>query len=198
YGADRGIKADLRKGRIDKGVRVDRVRSIGDVIGTEEPDVLRGSRGGNKLVGSSGDDRIYGRGGGDCLGGANGTNELFGGAGFDHYASSWLDCFKDRRSSSDVTYWPTTAINVDLLQGRGWRVGEVSNLTSIEGAYGTFDADNLLGDDKANEFYGGPGRDEIAGGAGDDFLDGGQETDTLNGGLGGDACVNGEVNIACE
>ena len=194
-----GIVADLRRGKVDKRADADVIASVADVSGSQHADVLKGSSEANTFYAGSGDDVLRGRGGGDCLLGENGTNELFGGPGFDYFAvSSVHDCSVYPSSGSNLSVAPTGSITVDLATGRAHRVGEESALTSIEGAYGTFEPDQLLGDDGDNELYGGPSRDEILGRDGDDFLDGGNEVDTLDGGAGNDECVNGEVTSLCE
>lgn len=191
------IRVDLARDRVDKGDALDVVRSISDLDATEADDVVLGNADANLFYGGGGNDDVRGRGGSDCLAGANGNNTLNGGKGFDFYAQSSLDCLNLPMPGSAL-FWPTGSINVDLEEGRAWRVGEESSLTAIEGVYGTFVADMIFGDAGDNKLYGGPGRDEVHGRDGTDFLDGGQGSDALDGGLGTDTCVNGEAVALCE
>ena len=84
-GADASVRVDLDDtaddGRDGEG---DNVRSdVEDIIGTDSPDVLVGSKRANELLGGGGRDRLVGLGGADGLIGGGGGDLLIGGKGSD-------------------------------------------------------------------------------------------------------------------
>lgn len=99
-----GIDADLRRGTVtDLGDRIDTVRRIENVTGSEGDDEIKGTDAANTLdgfdgddligcrsgndrgLGGEGEDRIAGNGGADILNGQSGDDTLNGGAGADRF-----------------------------------------------------------------------------------------------------------------
>ncbi|TVV75375.1 calcium-binding protein [Sphingomonas solaris] len=134
------------------------------------------------FAGGAGADVVTLGAGNDALAGGAGINRLDGGAGTD--TASW-----------------TTAVRADLSTGRAVSIGTAvfsDTLTGIENLGGSGFDDILIGDDRANTFYGvnvspGPGGNDIlAGRGGDDVLWGMDGDDILLGGRGADILIGGE------
>lgn len=81
---NRGIRADLRKGVVNKGGGdKDDLKGVENVVGTGKKDVIKGDGEANRLEGLNGNDRIKGRGGDDSIDGGAGRDRLDGGSGAD-------------------------------------------------------------------------------------------------------------------
>lgn len=76
------VTVDLTTGQAT-GFGNDTLRSIEDVIGTDDGDTLIGNGARNRLFGFAGPDHIEGRGGDDFLNGGAGTDVVDGGNGSD-------------------------------------------------------------------------------------------------------------------
>jgi hypothetical protein len=79
-----GVRVDLARGLARAGGELDRLRSIEDVAGTTQADVIAGDAGPNRLWGKFGRDQLVGRGGDDVLDG--GSSASFDGFADDNSA----------------------------------------------------------------------------------------------------------------
>jgi hypothetical protein len=92
------------------------------------------------------------------------------------------------RDTLNYSYY-STAVQVDLQQGRATNTGGVGDIEDVKGGSG---ADTLFGNDYANLLSGNGGNDILDGAAGSDSLYGGAGRDLLVGGLGGDTLDGGQ------
>ncbi|SNS82165.1 calcium-binding protein [Tropicimonas sediminicola] len=126
------------------------------LLGEAGADLVTGGAGKDRLSGGVGDDTLFGDAGDDILIGGDGADAIDGGAGIDlaSYAGS------------------NDAVVIDLAAGLasgGHATGD--QLAGIEGVEGTPFADDLTGDDAANQFRPGLGEDVVDGAGGFDILD---------------------------
>ena len=165
------------------------------LFGGDDADLIDGGLGNDRLFGEDGNDDLRGFVGDDELDGGRGDDLLDGGAGNDV-----IDGGKGGshgKAGHDLVYFAeaTTGVRVELLRdGKGTAtdgLGGSDSLRNIAGALGTVFADELLGDERDNEFRGGAGDDVIEGGKGDDALYGDAGTDTIHGGRGDDLLEGG-------
>lgn len=143
----------------------DRVERVENIIGSDQDDILVGSRSVNVLHGMAGDDEItggdasndmlYGDGGNDTI---TGRGSMFGGDGDDTMTS-----ISGRLSHH-------AARPKDTL-------------------YGDAGDDAMTGGTGADSLFGGLGNDIINGGDGDDLIHGGDGVNRLGGGSGADTFV---------
>ncbi|MEW5728060.1 MAG: calcium-binding protein [Pseudomonadota bacterium] len=135
--------------------------TIGDdvLLGTPEPEAMRGLRG---------DDVLFGAGGDDILDGGIGDDRLEGGDGFDSY---------DGGPGTDTLSFHVSQAPafVDLSSGSVQAGGVFEFAQEIENLSGSAFGDTLLGDDHDNLLMGGAGLDLLGGGLGDDVLVGGAD-----------------------
>lgn len=168
-GAPTGVSVDLIVGDAGDGYgTVDRIVSVGNIIGSPFEDVLIGDGNDNWIRAGAGD---------DFLAGNQGNNILDGGAGNDTvgYQGDW---------------YLVPGLKVDLATGVATnQFGERDTLIGIENVVGTLHDDELAGDRKANRLSGGSGDDTLLGRAGDDVLSGGVGNNVLDGGEGSDTVV---------
>jgi Ca2+-binding RTX toxin-like protein len=142
------------------------------LTGDDARNHLDGFLGNDILDGGAGDDTLKGNVGNDTLIGGRGSDRLDGGEGTDiaDYSTMSLDT--------------NGGVIVDLAFGTGslfTATGvETDTLTSIEGAFGTSNADSLTGNDQDNLFSAGKGDDIVRGGLGADKMDGGEGVDALD------------------
>ena len=80
--SNRGVRVNLRAG-VARGMGVDRLFGIQDVLGSRFADVLDGNARDNALDGWQGDDMLRGRAGSDALSGGGGNDVLLGDRGQD-------------------------------------------------------------------------------------------------------------------
>ncbi|BCW88353.1 hypothetical protein sos41_14920 [Alphaproteobacteria bacterium SO-S41] len=150
--------------------------SIENIIGTQFGDLLGGNDVQNTIQGGLGNDYLYGAGGDDLLDGGVGADVLEGQAGYDYavYASA----------AAGVTVF---------LGGAVFNTGEAAGDTynSIEGVFGSNQADLIAGDEGDNTIFGVGGNDLLFGGGGQDYLLGGDGDDQLQGGRGADLMDGG-------
>jgi Ca2+-binding RTX toxin-like protein len=150
--------------------------SIERILGSDGEDWIAGTNADESLLGRGGNDRLWGRFGADVLDGGSGTDL----AGYE------------------------SAVTADLMFGY-LNTGEAAGdqYIGIEGIFGSFDQDDLRGDDNDNDLYGNRGSDllhgrggvdEIWGDRGSDTLWGDQGDDTLDGGSGNDTMYGGLDN----
>jgi Ca2+-binding RTX toxin-like protein len=150
----------------DQGAIDDHYRSIENVIGSAYGDGMGGDDKANLLRGGAGDDFVSGLGGADTLD---------GGRGYD-----------------TSSFFATEGATVDLRITGPQNTGEgMDVLISIEGLYGSFEADHLTGNDRANGFLALDGDDVVLGLGGADTLNGGSGSNTLDGGAGRDLLIVG-------
>jgi Ca2+-binding RTX toxin-like protein len=148
-------------------------------------DQIDGGRGHDELHGDDGADTMFGRVGDDTLAGGAGDDSLWGGSG--HDVISGDDGF-------DIAAFEGDGVSLSLLIQEQWQEipsGEVW-LTGVEGLYGTYGSDRLIGDAGDNYLSGGSwvGLDgEMA--EGDDVLRGGDGNDVLSLNARGNATVAG-------
>lgn len=183
-GSSTPIVADLAEGTINSGERVDEIKNVAGVGGSEASDVLVGDRGANPLYGNGGDDELTGRGGEDFLSTGAGDDRAAGGRGFD--LLDLLTAFGGPGLDDD-TYASSGAV-ADLDAGTvvgGSDVG-TDTIFGMEAVGGTLGNDVLAGDEQANTLVSFGGDDELTGADGDDSLEPGAGNDTLDGGKGSD------------
>jgi len=147
------------------GSRDERVYGLAgddDLFGGRGDDILFGDAGQDLLVGERGDDELNGGDGSDLLAGEEGDDALNGGNGYDYADYFYADA----------------GIVLNLAAGTA-SDGDGGNdtLQSIEGAYGSRNADTLRGDAGVNELFGEAGNDTLIGGDGQDLTVGGAGAD---------------------
>lgn len=154
---------------------------FGDIIyGTDVANILRGFDGLDFLSGRDGADTLDGGDDNDLLNGGLGADSLIGGAG----------------TSDQADYFNATASVRADLSNAATNTGEAAGDTysGIEGLYGSFHSDTLVGNNSANILTGANGNDVLYALGGDDTLYGGNDNDTLRGGLGADQ-LSGDAGI---
>ncbi|BEL10809.1 hypothetical protein Q0Z83_090000 [Actinoplanes sichuanensis] len=159
-------------------------------------DTLHGGNGDDHVWGEEGDDRIHGEAGQDDLAGYQGSDYLHGGDGDDSLAGDVYtdgiaaDVMLGGAGFDQVDYGDyQKAISVDLDGARrdDGRPGEHDTVGSdVEGIYGGWAGDRLVGNAADNGIMGYTGDDVIHGGGGNDWLDGLDGSDRVYGGAGDD------------
>jgi Ca2+-binding RTX toxin-like protein len=161
------------------------------IVGTAQPNIIRGDEGDDSLTGGVGNDTVEGGVGNDLMiwnnGDNNDTND--GGAGRD------ITQVNGAVNAGDIfTYQP----GADPTRTRFDRTNLVPFFIDISGATETLDLNTLGGNDSITgtgapailaQLDGGAGQDTLNGGGGPDLLEGGTDTDTLNGGAGDDRVI---------
>jgi Ca2+-binding RTX toxin-like protein len=151
--------------------------SIENITGSAFGDVLTGDPNANTLTGLGGNDTLAGGGGDDTLNGGAGVDSLDGGADYDRISFFALNATQG--VSADLT--------TQTIANDGF--GNAETMTGIESfGLATSFADNLNGNNQANEFFVGTG-DQAYGQGGDDtfwiagvplLASGGDGVDTIN------------------
>lgn len=113
-------------------------------------------------IGSKYNDTIVGDSHDNTLTGGAGSDVLNGGAGFD---------IVSYQTTNGENYY--NGVYINLATGVTGRDATGDQLVSIEGVYGSWGDDTLIGDSGANRLSGAFGKDTLDGGAGADVLDGG-------------------------
>jgi Ca2+-binding RTX toxin-like protein len=160
-------------------------------------DFLVGEAGRDELFGGAGDDNLYSFGGispddhqdtvsGEVLTGGNGDDSFFGSGG-----TEVLNSGAGRDGAWYLGDPADLVINLRTGTGSGGSA-EGDTLISIEGAFGGYGNDTLIGNDRANNLYGDEGDDSLIGAAGDDTLGGANGADVLSGGAGRDWAFYGD------
>lgn len=170
---------DILEYKLDGPLIVDlaaTTKSVEDVVGTNDSDVITASSTGVRLEGLDGNDTLTGGAGNDTLYGGHGDDAMDGGGG-----------------RNIATYELShNAVTVDLSitgpQFTGAYAG-TDTLTNIQLLFGSAHDDVLTGDSHANVLIGDAGNDILNGGAGNDVLEGGNGQDTLTGGAGADTFI---------
>lgn len=140
-------------------------------------DSLRGIEG---VAGSAHADTLTGDAGDNDLFGLGGADHIVGGGGFDFARFDFAP----------------KSVTVDLSAGTASGEGS-DTLVGIEGVTGSAGGDVLIGDNRANSFFGLKGDDGLGGFGGDDLLVGGPGADTLTGGRGNDDMFGGPGSDLC-
>lgn len=149
------------------------------LFGTDEDNVLRGTKDQYISYGNGGNDTLYGSAVNDLIYGESGNDTILAGEGVDIiYGGTGDDTIK-AGADNDLVY------------------GEDGNDT-IDGGTGNDTLYGGTGDDTVNAgegddvVYGEDGNDTIDGGAGNDTIDAGTENDVISGGEGDDTLAGGE------
>lgn len=163
--------------------------SIEQFNGSAESDTMVASNlQGARFAGGDGVDYLYGGDQGDWLQGGKGADYINGGAGFDTV------------SYADTAYGITAETYFDGDASHGRTEGKITagewgvdTLVNIEGVEGSNFGDYLIGDERANTFWGLDGDDTIVG----DQESGPQgSADTMYGGGGNDSILIGASDTA--
>ncbi|MEO8392888.1 MAG: cadherin domain-containing protein, partial [Chloroflexota bacterium] len=134
-----------------------------NIVGTSGNDILIGHGGNDRLDGGDGNDTLDGGDGNDVLIGGSGYNILIGGAGAD---------VLDGRSGYGIASYAnaTTGVSLSLISGGTGGDAAGDSFFSIYGVNGSAYADQIEGDDLANNLIGGAGDDVLSGLGGSDSL----------------------------
>lgn len=155
----------------------DTLKSIENVIGSRNNDVIKGSPENNVLKGGSGDDILRGNRGNDVLYGGPGDDFLHGGNNTD------TANYSDAEEAIILNLAEETAYNDGF--------GYMDTLQKIENIVGSRFDDEIRGSDDNNHLNGGLGDDDLRGSYGNDYLEGGYGYDYLAGGNGSDTLKGG-------
>lgn len=148
------------------------------IFGTNVNDTINGRRGDDSLFGEGGVDTIRGDEGNDYLDGGDGNDRLFGGDGeddlFGGMGNDILNGGTDGQDYDGVSFtWGLAGVVVNFGLGTATDAfGGSDTLIDIEIAYGTDQADMLIGGNVANDDF-----ESFRGYAGADFIDGGSGWD---------------------
>lgn len=148
----------------------------------------------NRFVGTGGDDTVTFGNGDDVLMIDGGSDKVDMGGGDDHIdaynslpilakGASTIDGGKGYDTFSllkgENQSWFPFGTTVDLAGKTTLFKGTTVKLLNIEEVDGSLHDDKLLGDTKANTFFGGAGKDTLVGRGGADMLTGGADQDTF-------------------
>jgi Ca2+-binding RTX toxin-like protein len=148
------------------------------LTGNELANTVLGEALADTLSGGGGNDTLSGSGGNDVLYGDAGADSLSGGTGNDTYYVDGLDTVQEAVGGGrDVVF---ATVSFTLTAGQ-----EIEELRGFGGGL------QLVGNDRANEIYGGSGNDTLNGAAGADVLVGNGGADRLIGGAGVDTLYGG-------
>jgi len=160
-GAAGGISVDLglNTASNDGYGDEDTIRTVENIIGTSDNDIIVGDGTVNVLVGSGGDDVIRGGIGSDTLDGGEG---LLDEVHFDDLVNS--------------------GVTLDLDAGTAFHPGDASTdvLVGFELYFTTNQNDQIRGSEAADTVFGLAGDDVFSASSGADFLDGGADSDSLD------------------
>ncbi len=192
-----------------------------DLTGTDEADVICGTRVANTITAGGGDDTVYGAGGNDYLQGDAGDDEmnggdgddrftggdgddtLNGGAGNDHFyirGEAGDNHFVGGDGSNDIIYFRSVPATTAAPAFGFYRSGAaVSASVTFDLSSGSYDGTGLSGTGKftfegIEDVYGGTGNDTLTGNDQDNYIRGDNGNDTLNGGGGDDVILGWEGN----
>ncbi len=182
------------------------VLGVGDnITGTDDDDVICGTRVVNDLRGQGGDDIVYAGDGDDKLVGGAGDDTLYGEAGIDHFfiRSEAGDNKFVGGEGKDILYFsdpPTsksiTPNNVGIYSQIGGQIWVSANVT-FDLSSGSYDGTGLSGTgtftfEGIEDVISGAGADTITGDDQDNFIYGQGGNDTLTGGAGDDVFFGGD------
>ncbi|KAJ8907260.1 hypothetical protein NDN08_003741 [Rhodosorus marinus] len=151
--------------------------------------VIKGTKGDDKLDGTEFVDYIYGYGGNDRLRGFGANDKLFGGDGDDRIFAGEGD---DRVYLGDGDDAAIGDPGDDVIFG-GDGNDRIDGQEGDDFLYGEGGYDTLYGGEGKDNLYGGDEDDRLYGGDDDDILRGGDYRDILNGGDGDDD-LNGDAD----
>jgi len=162
------------------------------LIGDGKQNYLDAGEGNDTVNAGGGPDVLFGKDGADRLDGGTGDDKLFGGAGADLLLGG-------AGPADSVSYIDSPAgVHADL-SAKTASGGEGSDrFSGVEGLSGSVFADELIGDSKPNELFGGDGNDTMSARGGSDFLGGGEGADTIQAGAGTDYCLDDQATPGCE
>jgi hypothetical protein len=140
------------------------------IVGTDGPDVLRGTAKDDVISSLGGDDTIIGAGGDDLICGGDGNDTIRGDSGIDVISGDAGDDRIEGGADVDVVYFvfsPAPVTTVDLAAGTAVGWGS-DTLLGIDGVIGSDGADTIAGDNRPNFLAGGlsepaTGADTISG-----------------------------------
>lgn len=155
------------------------------VIGSDEADLLVGTKCADDISGGDGNDSIDARAGDDFVDGGNGSDHIVGGSGNDLIHAGYGDDTVFGGAGADVIFGE---------QGNDRLFGDEGRDT----LYGGDGHDRLWGGDDHDMLFGDAGNDELMGEAGNDHLDGGAGADLLLGGTGRDRLLGGDGNDSLD
>jgi hypothetical protein len=172
------------------------IENVGATLG---PDSVVGTAKRNFIAAWGGSDDIQARAGDDVVFPGPGSDDVDGGEGSDE-----VDYFLSHPFNAGFL----GPVTIDLGAGSATGLGN-DDLSSFEGAIGTFLNDTLIGSNGPEYLLlGDGGSDDISGEGGDDYLDGDAfffgfpqnlpGNDSLDGGPDQDVCFGGETNQNCE
>ncbi|MEM1316457.1 MAG: calcium-binding protein, partial [Pseudomonadota bacterium] len=158
--SDEGVRVDLNAKRQKGGDAArDRLKTIENVVGSEQNDQLRGDSGANALSGRAGKDVLLGRGGGDELMlGAGGDRAKGGGGNDDIWGGAGRDILRGDGGADEI--WTGAG------RDRAW--GGAGD----DALWGGRGQDRLWGNAGDDTFHGSAGRDIYYVGPGDDRIRG--------------------------
>ncbi len=216
-----GIKANLQTETVtffnDEGNGTEYLRSIENVVGTDNNDEIIGNSADNVLFGENGNDLLSGGDGNDILLGGDGDDILISGNGYDQLDGGTGYDIAQIVGDGDIVFeknWGNVG-NVTYTTKNGSYNAVLNNVEQIQLIGGDNDDfilaieapvplklegrggnDYLIGGAFGNTLEGGAGNDVLRGNNGDDILQGSDnsnlvEKDTLLGGLGADTFVLG-------
>ncbi|SDI42521.1 Ca2+-binding protein, RTX toxin-related [Pseudomonas flavescens] len=164
------------------------------VEGTDEPDLLAGTKWGDYIFAGNGDDNVSGGEGDDLIEAGEGHDVLDGGLGADTlYGGQGNDVYVVDQAGDVVTEYPDEGID-QIISTVSWTLGDNLENLSLVGS----SAIDGTGNDWDNELLGNSGDNILRGMAGDDLLNGGLGNDTyiVGNGDGGDVINN--LSVAAE
>ena len=160
-GAPGGVSVDLTVNTAfnDGFGNQDTIRTIENIIGTDDADIITGDSEINEILAGDGDDVIRGGLGSDTLDGGDGT--------------------RDEVHFDDLT---GNGITLDIEQGIAFYPEDAStdDISGFELYYTTGQGDVIRGSSAIDTIYAAAGDDSFAASLGEDVLDGGADSDTLD------------------
>lgn len=157
------------------------------IVGLDDEDTLDGGRGNDTVIGGQGSDAIDGGRGDDTLVGNEGSDTLDGGRGNDALVGGEGSNKLAGGRGDDTLLGGEGADTLDGGRGDDSILGGGGSDRLIGGRGN----DTLLGGEGADSLNGGRNDDSLLGGDGSDTLNGGRGDDTLIGGLGSDTLIGG-------
>lgn len=221
------VKVNFRTGRVQTQSGTDTIVHIENVLGGDEADVVKGTkgrqlvnggRGNDRLNGGPGFDELDGGPGDDTVHGARGRDRLFGGVGHDDiYGDRGVDFLWLSRGLGDnqspfpfsdhfyTDFFPEeelmSGILVNLAKNKAKFADTRYGVWGIERVLAFRGDDNIIGDARRNKLFGDRGDDRLHGRGGNDDLIDKQGTNYFNGGGGYDLCERvdpGDSTKKCE